>query len=402
MKKYDYIIAGSGCAGLSLAYKLSKDPDFNHKNILIIDKDDKNTNDRTWCFWTDKETPYDSIIKYSWSSLAYSSDKKTVVTPLSRFRYKLIRGIDFYNFTLSAIRKRKNFEFIKATVSNINAIQGGAQVVADGKYYEADYVFDACFHLQQVRSLLKPGSYQLQHFMGWEVQFEEKLFDLSTATLMDFRTPQHGNARFVYVLPFATDKALVEYTVFSGHTLAKEDYELALSTYIEKCWPGKKYEILNKEYGVIPMTEQSLSVHQSSRIVPIGTMGGAVKPTTGYAFLRIQKQTDQIVSELKQGLSPLGSLLTKKRYRFYDRLLLNILEFYGDQSKPIFDRLFYNNKMDRILTFLDENASLAQEIRIFLMLPKWPFFRAIWEVYFQDKTKNTKAATIQEVTVKRI
>ena len=50
MKKYDYIIAGAGLAGLMLALEMSKSS-LKNKKVLLVDKDPKNTNDRTWCFW---------------------------------------------------------------------------------------------------------------------------------------------------------------------------------------------------------------------------------------------------------------------------------------------------------------------------------------------------------------
>jgi len=46
-KKYDHIIAGGGLAGLSLAYKLSLEEAYKDKRILVIDKDKKQSNDRT-------------------------------------------------------------------------------------------------------------------------------------------------------------------------------------------------------------------------------------------------------------------------------------------------------------------------------------------------------------------
>ena len=49
--KYDFIIAGAGCAGLSLLYRILQEPALQNKSVLIIDKDTKNSNDRTWCFW---------------------------------------------------------------------------------------------------------------------------------------------------------------------------------------------------------------------------------------------------------------------------------------------------------------------------------------------------------------
>jgi hypothetical protein len=41
--KYDYIIAGSGCSGLSLLYKILQVPSLQNKSILVIDKDQKKT-----------------------------------------------------------------------------------------------------------------------------------------------------------------------------------------------------------------------------------------------------------------------------------------------------------------------------------------------------------------------
>ena len=45
----DIIICG-GTSGLLLAHGLTKDIAFDHLNILLIEKDSKTQNDRTWCF----------------------------------------------------------------------------------------------------------------------------------------------------------------------------------------------------------------------------------------------------------------------------------------------------------------------------------------------------------------
>jgi lycopene beta-cyclase len=52
---YDYIIVGAGAAGLMLANAMALDPFFSDKRILILDKDPKEANDRTWCFWEKNE-----------------------------------------------------------------------------------------------------------------------------------------------------------------------------------------------------------------------------------------------------------------------------------------------------------------------------------------------------------
>ena len=51
MNKYDYIIIGAGASGLLLADAMGNDSFFADKKILILDKEAKKTNDRTWCYW---------------------------------------------------------------------------------------------------------------------------------------------------------------------------------------------------------------------------------------------------------------------------------------------------------------------------------------------------------------
>ena len=70
-KSYDLIIAGAGLAGLSLAYRLALDKSY-RGSILLIDKDNKTKNDRTWSFWSKEKGIFDELIYHSWSSLELS------------------------------------------------------------------------------------------------------------------------------------------------------------------------------------------------------------------------------------------------------------------------------------------------------------------------------------------
>ena len=66
MPDYDYIIAGGGCAGLSLAYHITLSG--NKSKILILESSAKNENDRTWAFWKDYQLPFEQIIYKSYIS----------------------------------------------------------------------------------------------------------------------------------------------------------------------------------------------------------------------------------------------------------------------------------------------------------------------------------------------
>lgn len=207
---------------------------------------------------------------------------------------------------------------------------------------------------------------------------------------MDFRTKQHGDARFFYVLPFSETKALVEYTIFSGELLDKSVYREQLEKYLQQQLDIPKYKILEEEYGVIPMTDAPLPVTNGEHIVRIGTGGGAVKPSSGYAFLNIQRQMKALVERLERGQHPIVPK-QKRRFQFYDKLLLNILATNGNLIKIIFSKLFRRNSIQQVFLFLDERTTLWQEIRIFFSLPWTPFLKAIVRTHSKKQYLKIKA-----------
>ena len=130
-----------------------------------------------------------------------------------------------------------------------------------------------------------------QHFRGWEIETERPVFDPQSPTLFDFRTPQDGHMRFLYTLPFAENRALIEYHFSQPHLLQPEEYEAGLKTYLEEVLGLQQYDIKHVEAGVIPMSDHPFPRRLGQRVMAIGTKGGRVKPSTGYAFLRIQRAT---------------------------------------------------------------------------------------------------------------
>jgi len=57
---YDFIIAGGGLAGLSLAWYLVHSR-LRDSRILLLDKEPKQKNDRTWCYWSNRPGEFDSL-----------------------------------------------------------------------------------------------------------------------------------------------------------------------------------------------------------------------------------------------------------------------------------------------------------------------------------------------------
>ena len=120
-------------------------------------------------------------------------------------------------------------------------------------------------------------------------------------------------------------------------------------------------------------------------LVALVGKGGLVKPSTGYAFKRMQRDAQAIVASLVQYGNPFQITHSPRRYWFYDRLLLQILYRQGQKMKPIFVQLFARNPIARIFHFLDEDAPLAQDLALIASLPPWPFLKALFRVMILKK-----------------
>ncbi len=379
-KHYDYIIAGGGCAGLSLAYQLQL-AGLHDKSILIIDREEKRANDRTWCFWSQDDGPYPELVYKEWPALSFADRRGVIRENLAPWRYQLIRGIDFYRHLHTRLDANPNVHRQTGFIESYGEDERSPFIQVAGNTIRAgEFLFNSC--LPDRGATVSPNRHHhlLQHFKGWIIETAGSPFDTETAMLMDFRTPQQGEARFFYVLPFSPRRALVEYTIFSDNLLGGSTYEAALRDYIGRHFPGE-YSILEEENGVIPMTDRSFRQCGGRRILNIGTVGGAVKPTTGYAFLRIQSQVRQIADKLRRGRHPSYEIDPPARFKFYDRLLLNILQKEGQAAASIFSGLFRRNPMTNILTFLSEASNGWQETKIFSSLPTWPFLKALARVH---------------------
>jgi lycopene beta-cyclase len=384
MKNYDLIIAGSGAAGLSLAYYLSTSS-LSDCRILIIDKDRKNKNDRTWGFWSQHPTVFDDIVSHRFDHLSFFSKSFSKTFQLNKYRYNVIRGLDFYNFIKNHLKKFPHIEFLNASVTGFKDHADGGEVETNSGNFSAQWVFSSIFNENEILKATQSKLYLRQHFKGWFIKTTSPQFDTDAFTMFDFRTPQQGLMRFFYVIPSSPNEALVEYTLFSEHLLEKPLYDAAIKKYITEVLQIANYEIEEEEFGVIPMTNYEFPATSGRHIINIGSAGGSSKPSSGYTFMRIQRHVQKIVAALESGQSPAISANSPARYRFYDSVLLNILKNRGHLSERIFSLLFKNNSIKQLFHFLDEEGGLLNDLKVITSLPPGPFIRSTI-----DLVKNSK------------
>ncbi len=375
MEKYDYIICGAGLAGLSLAYRLCS-PDFASKRILLLEKDDKVINDRTFCHWSKETSIYEDIVSKKWSQLRFRSLSCQRSFDIEPYTYKMIRGDDFYAWNLKKVNSVSHVSIKKENIVNI---EDDDQIVVhtENASYQADYIFKT--YLDANLDFSK-SHYVSQHFMGWFIQTEEDKFLENEATFMDFNIPQKGETRFMYVLPTNNKTALVELAIFSNAILSVREYETILKNYIEENLNINAYQVLEKEKGIIPMTTYDFNQHDSKNIIHIGTAGGSVKPSSGFAFSRIQEHSDLICKILLEGKNPLlAQNLFKSRYKKYDKIFLNAILTDKANGENVFSRMFNKLPPQLIFKFLDEKTSFNEDLKMFTAPPTLPFIRAFFE-----------------------
>jgi lycopene beta-cyclase len=112
----------------------------------------------------------------------------------------------------------------------------------------------------------------------------------------------------------------------------------------------------------------------------IGTLGGRVKPTSGYAFMRIQQDSAAIVKSLIRAGHPFDVPASSWFYRLCDALMLQIMLRQGAQIKPIFTAMFRNNPIEHIFRFLDEATSPWENLALMASLPPRLFLQAFFRL----------------------
>lgn len=372
---YDYIIAGAGAAGLSLAYHLVQ-VGLREERILLLERAPKTSNDRTWCFWEVGEGPFENVVFRKWNRIWFHGEGISKQLEIAPYAYKMIRGLDFYRFMDRWVAEQPNIDVRYGEVLYITEREGGVEVEMEGQTYRGQWAFNS---LYQPPPKYPCYHYLLQHFKGWVIQASRPVF-AEAATFMDFRVAQQGAVRFVYVLPFDAQTALVEYTLFSPELLPPEAYNAGLREYLEGILGLESYEILESEFGIIPMTDAPFPHRQSAHVINIGMAGGRTKASTGYTFRRIQHQSRRIAEALQKTGQPFYPEPTLNRHAWMDSVLLNVLQKQRSSGPKVFGDLFRRNPPQRVLKFLDEETGWLEDLQIMASVDTAAFLRATLDV----------------------
>ncbi len=395
MQQYDLVLAGSGLSGLTLALECARRPFFRDKKILLIDRDEKTKNDRTWCFWaTDDEVKtLPPVVFKSWDNCLFFGGNFETTLAIAPYRYRMVRGLDFYDWAKNELAKTANIQRVTANILGLDAQTG--TVRTDAGDFSGDWVFNSALTkipvlpkasdlypnpsftpIPNPQSPIPKYTFLLQHFKGYFIETPAPAFDPGMVTFMDYRLEQKGETRFVYVLPFSETRALVEFTVFSPVLCAAAEYDAELNRYIHGFLKIKEFRVVEEEFGVIPMSDYPFKPTAEGRVIHIGTAGGFVKASSGYAFKRTQRKLRAFAADWEKNGQPNPALFRSDwRYRFYDSVMLRVLRENAVSGKDFFTGLFQKLPAPLVFRFLDEDSTFADDIQLLSAPPTWPFFK---------------------------
>lgn len=400
MQVYDFTIIGAGSSGLWLANALNKHGILKNKTLAIVESDQQKENDRTWCYWSKSPLAPIEMISKKWSAI-YQKSNNLNQSNLTPYSYYHVRSTDFYKIIKSSLKNNPNIFWISETVANLLETENQVEVLTASQSWLTDKVFLSALpsaeaetnNFENVKKFLHQGKhtkelFMWQSFAGWRIKTEKPVFEKEKLTMMNFDIDQNQSTQFLYELPFSENEALIEMTRFSKDKLSKSEAEKTIATFLKS--KNIKYEILEEEIGVIPMTT-SFDHHReflpaSQKLIYIGTLGGAIKPTSGYGFKRMHDYAEALAIAIKKNESKttlLPTMYRKYRFRMYDSLLLSIIDDHPEKGKEVFEQLFSSQPIQRILKFLDEETSIWEELLIFSKLPIPLFLNALSKYLFK-------------------
>ncbi|MGW0645359.1 lycopene cyclase family protein [Streptomyces badius] len=394
---FDVVIVGAGAAGLSLAHHLCAPGSATPLSVALVDAPPGPLRPppRTWCFWEPPGGAYDSSLAASWPQLRVrGADGSCTVSRFSRLRYKMLRSDTFEALVEQRLSRAPAVRRIEANVSAVRDVPYGGEILTGAGCGErvlarGRLVFDS----RPLHRLPPARTTMFQHFTGWFVRTERPMFDPATAELMDFRTPQPARGlSFGYVLPLDQRTALVEYTEFSPLPLDAKGYRRALRHYTDDVLRLGRFHVTAREHGVIPMTDGRLALRAGRSVYRIGTAGGATRPSTGYTFAAVQRQTRAIAAQLRAGRPLRMPLPYGRRARAMDAVMLRALDSGRVDGAEFFSRLFRDVPAERLLSFMDGSSRLHEDLLIGLRTPVVPMLLTVAELPFIPRREHPTAS----------
>ena len=346
------VIIGGGCAGYSLARHAGQLDD----GITVLLTGTRKRQDHSWGFFLNDDTAEArDIVRKTWHRWQIITPERQVTQTAQHYPYA---GLESKAW-LTKCKKDAEHAGVHISRANVVSVDGQA-VTTEDSVIHGTHIFDS-------RPPTPPQGMMIQSFIGHEVQTATPVFDPDCAILMDFRCDQSKGIHFIYVLPYSDRQALIESTMFSPNIQDDQFYEQAIKTYLSDHLGIDNVITLRKEKGAIPM---GVLHPDTDGTIPIGSRGGAIRPSSGYAFAFIQRQIRQVLD----GTSPSPH---QSIDLWMDRLFLKVIRSSPKLAPKLFSRMAAKLSGDDMARFMSGRADHRLRLKVILAMPKLPFLWAL-------------------------
>ena len=373
----DFVILGGGCSALSFINQVIEQKVTKY-SFIIIEKQKKYADDKSWCFWSENIKKNKNIIETSWSSFSFNLGNSTNFLSSINFKYYYIRSIKFYE---SIKKKISNYAHItlrlNETIISITNKKNYYEVITNKSIYLAKNVLDTRPNI----NIFEKSPFLYQCFVGYEIKSEEKInLKKRNAYLMHNMHTSKDKFYFEYILPFKKNTYLFELTTFTKKDLPLKIIEKELRIVLSKYF-NKPYQINRKEYGKIPMGfVNNKMIKNKKNYFVSGSLAGSIRPSSGYAFVDIQKWSERAANNLKIK----GNIETLEKTevikKFLDKIFLKVISSDISKAPQIFYYFSKNISPTTFIKFMRGEANLLEYLKVIYAMPKRIFLKCLIKI----------------------
>ena len=372
----DVLLAGAGLANSLIALRLkARRPEL--RVVMFDARPAEEENAHTWSYFaTDVAAEVRSwlepLAEHRWDGyeVRFPDHAQTLHTP-----YAALTGAGLQRATEAALGSDLRLG------GRIAGLGAGEVALKDGAVWRAPLVIDGR-GARPSRAL----SLAWQKFLGLELRLEAP-HGLTRPTIMDASVEQLDGYRFVYLLPFAPDRLLVEDTYYSDTPALDEALlERRILAYAAaRGWRGA--EVIRRERGVLPIAlggDLDAYLAEAPGDVPtVGLRAPLFHPVTGYSLPEAASLAEEIACAAQLSSAPVAARVqarVRKRWRQTAFLrALNRMMFLAAEPEERYRVLqrFYRLPQPLVERFYAGRPSLIDRARILAGSPPVPIGRAL-------------------------
>ncbi len=360
--EYEYILVGGGLQSGLIALALrAHNPAV---RIAIVERETRLGGNHTRCFHSEDVAPavLDWVAPSGVSPMAFLLGLFPRLSVDDRWRLSAITSDRMDRVVRDVIEKHEGSRLFLG--EEASRIESNGVHLSGGAIVTGTVVIDARGPEQADGLEFTAG---FQKFVGLEVDLSTP-HDLKMPVLMDATVDQTNGFRFMYILPLASDRLLIEDTYFHHSQKLNVD---AIRAEIMRYAEERGYVIsavVREETGVLPMPWTGSLPNGSAGPIVAGYRGGWFHPATGYSFPIAARVAAYIAASSTEELARRGLdelVRPHASQSRYCHLLNNFLfRWYPPESRWHIFKRFYRFPIETIRRFYALRMTFFDRIRL--------------------------------------